>query len=137
MSPLVVDASVAAAWCFEDRTSAFAEGVLDQIVEHGALAPAVWPFEMANVLALAERLGRLSQTRVTQVVATLEALPISIDEESLAAVLRSVVPIARNYSLSAYDAAYLELAIRRDLPLATLDDALRAAATRAGVQLVD
>jgi len=137
VSRLVVDTSVTAAWCFEDETTPFTESILDRVALDGAVVPGIWPFEMANVLAVAERRGRLEPSRSTQFLDTLQGLSIAVDQQESAAVLRSVIPVSRTYGLSAYDAAYLELALRTDAVLATSDGRLRTAAKRAGVAVLE
>lgn len=132
----VLDASVAAAWCFEDETSSFTEGVLDDVVRHGALVPALWTFEMANVLAMAERRGRIDEARVSKFLSALLALPLHVDRTEPSSLMPALVRVARAQQLSAYDAAYLELAMRTGSPLATQDASLRSAAERVGVPLV-
>lgn len=132
---IVVDASVAAAWCFEDEASPYADAALDEVVRSGARVPALWPFEMGNVLALAERRGRLDAERVERFLEALLVLPLSLDRRETDTLVPSLVRVARAHRLTAYDASYLELAMRAGLPLATGDATLRAAARRAGVSL--
>ncbi len=135
MSGVIVDASVAASWCFEDETSAFTEAVLDDVTQNGARVPALWLFEMSNVLATAERRGRIDTERVARFLQALLALPVEVDHVEKTALLPALVRIARSHSLTAYDASYLELAMRSGLPLATRAAALQAAAERVGVTL--
>jgi predicted nucleic acid-binding protein len=139
---LVVDASVTAAWCFEDETDEYTEAALDAVASEGAVVPGIWPFEMANVLALAERRGRLTATRAGEFLISLDELAIDVDGlawlgRSGRAVLDALLPVSRRTELTAYDAAYLDLAIRRALPLATRDERLRAAALRETLVLFD
>ena len=132
---IVVDVSVAAAWCFEDEVSAFTDAALDAVVRGGARVPALWVVEMANVLAMAERHGRLDAARVDRFLEALLALPVTLDHGAAAALAPTLLRLARVHRLTAYDASYLELALRTGLPLATRDAALRRAADRAGVTL--
>jgi predicted nucleic acid-binding protein len=132
---LVVDASVTAAWCFEDEASPFAEAALDRVVQVGAHVPALWAFEMSNVLAMAERRGRVQADRAHQLLDGLLALPIIRDDRDPALSAPDLMRLARAHDLTAYDAAYLELAMRLGQILATRDTALQRAATRAGVSL--
>ena len=132
----VVDASVTLAWCFEDETSAAAEAALAAFADEEAIAPAIWPFEVANAIRTAERRGRLELSDVARVRSLLLALPIEIEATDLGAALGEVAEVARTLDLSAYDAAYLSLAARRGIPVATVDDRLRRAAVAAGVPLV-
>ncbi len=132
----VVDASVALAWCFGDEASVAADAALEMLSGDDAIAPGIWPFEVANALRTAERRGRLELSDVGRVRGLLLALPISVEGVDLGAALGEVAEVARTLDLSAYDAAYLALASRRGLALATVDDRLRRAAAAAGVPLV-
>lgn len=132
----VVDASVVLAWCFGDEASQVADAALEVLADEGAVAPAIWPFEIANALRTAERRGRLDLSDVGRVRSLLLALPIAVEGVDLGATLGEVAEVARTLDLTAYDAAYLALAARRGLPIATVDDRLRRAAETAGVPLV-
>jgi len=132
---IVVDASVAAAWCFDDEVSPFTEAALDEVVRNGARVPALWLVEMTNVLAMAERRGRLDAERVDGFLEGLLALPVDLDHGEPGVLWPALVRIARAQRLTAYEAAYLELAMRLGLPLATQDASLRTAAERVGVTL--
>jgi predicted nucleic acid-binding protein len=132
----VVDASVALAWCFDDEASGTADEVLDRLEHDEAIAPAIWPLEVANGLRTAERRGRLDLADVARVRDLLQSLPIEVEVVDLRLALGEVAEIARSLELTAYDAAYLALAARRGLALASVDDRLRRAATTAGVPLI-
>lgn len=95
------------------------------------------PFELANGLLLAQQRGRITPADEEAYFETLLQLPILIEQRPLLWLCQRILPLARRHGLTAYDAAYLELAIRERLPLATLDDKLRQAAQAAGVALVD
>lgn len=129
----VLDCSLTLAWFFEDEADAYAESVEDALTSTAAIVPALWPLEVANGLLVGERRKRTTEAKVTQFLALLRALPIAIDDETAGRAWQETLQLARAHELSAYDAAYLELAVRRGLPLATLDDALRAAAAAVGV----
>lgn len=134
---LVLDASVAVAWCFPDEATAFTEGVLDVLASGTeALTPAIWPLEVANALLAGERRKRISVAQVTTVLQRIAELPISIDAVRLDTAFGQILSVARQEQLTEYDAAYLELALREGLPLATLDKGLRRAARDAGLALV-
>lgn len=133
---LVIDASVALAWCFADEASETADRALDRVEHEGAVAPAIWPLEVANGLRSAERRGRLDLADVGRLRALLAALPVEVQNADLEAALGGVLELARTLNLSAHDAAYLALAAERGLPLATADDRLRKACVEAGVALV-
>ena len=132
----VVDASVTLAWCFGDEGSELAERVLDRLAGEEALAPAIWPLEVANALRTAERRGRLDLADLAQVRGLLLALPVRVEGVPLDAALGEVTELARALELTACDAAYLALAARRGLALATVDERLQRACERAGVELV-
>ena len=132
----VVDASVALAWCFADETSAYADRVLDRLEGEEAVAPAIWPLEIANGLRTAERHGRIDPSEVPRVRELMRSLPVGLETIELDVALGEVLEVARALDLTAYDAAYLAIAVRRGLALATADDALRRACGQAGVDLV-
>ncbi len=132
----VVDTSTTMTWCFNDEMTAATDALLDQLRITGAIAPVVWPLEVANALLVAERRRRITENEATRLAQLLQSLPITIDEDGIARVLGAVLALAREHTLSSYDASYLELAMRQGLPLATQDTRLRAAATRAGVPLL-
>lgn len=132
----VLDASITLAWCFEDESSDLADLALDRLAQTSALVPAIWSLEIGNALLGAERRGRLSQAESNRFLWLIRVLPIEIDAVSAPRMLNDVVTLAREQGLSTYDAAYLELAMRNGLPLATLDIALQHAAERCGVHLI-
>lgn len=132
----VLDASVTLAWCFVDESSEMADRVLDRLEREEAVAPAIWPLEVANGLRTAERRGRLALADVAQIRELLTALPVEVEGVPLDAALGEVAELARRLDLTAYDASYLALAARRGLPLATADGRLRRACEQAGVNLV-
>lgn len=125
------------AWCFEEERTKLTEAVLDWLAEGGdAVVPAIWAYEVANVLVGVERRGRLTAASVASFVEDLEAFAIHVDPEGAPRVFGAVAALARQHGLTVYDAAYLELAMRPGLPIATLDGAVRRAAGGAGVRLV-
>lgn len=132
----VIDASVVLAWCFEDESSADADLVLERLELEDALAPAHWPLEIANALRAAERRGRIEAAELPRLRALLAALPVEVAPVELMTAIVGVLDAARTYDLTAYDAAYLDLASVRGLPLATVDERLRAACGLAGVEVV-
>lgn len=133
MSVFVLDCSVAMAWCFPDEAGPYSEKVLEDLAGSGAVVPSIWPLEVANVLLSAERRTRISKAQSRRFVELLQALPISVDETRAATVWDGVLSLARDQKLSAYDAAYLELAMREGVPIATRDETLLKAARRCGV----
>ena len=129
----VLDNSVALAWCFEDEQSPGVMALLDRVAETGAYAPMLWPLEAANGLLMAERRRRLDAARRAALSGLLRALPIVLDDATADAAWGAATRLAERLGLSVYDAAYLEVALRRRLPLATLDRSLREAAVVCGV----
>jgi predicted nucleic acid-binding protein len=137
LSSLVLDASVALCWLFDDQATAYTESVLDRLVGGDTVvAPALWPFEIANVVTLAERRRIVNPAQAAVFFQTLGQLSIAVDRSGIEHIFSAVLETARRYRLSAYDAGYLELALREALPLATVDAALRNAARAAGVAMV-
>jgi predicted nucleic acid-binding protein len=132
----VVDNSVALAWCFEDEQTAGIMSLLDQVTDAGAIAPQLWPIEALNGLLTAERRGRIHRETRRRLASYLQALPIEIDDETASRSWTTTADLAEHHRLTAYDATYLELAMRRGLPLATRDAALIVAAKVAGVRLL-
>ena len=132
----VLDCSVTMAWCFEDERTAATDALLARVVDTGAIAPFLWPLEVTNVLLNAARRKRIPADAVNQVAQRIAALPIAIDKDGAELVWGNTLQLAERYALTSYDACYLELAQRKALPLATLDAALRRAATAAGVTLL-
>jgi predicted nucleic acid-binding protein len=131
----VIDASSVLAWCFEDEGGPEADALIEQVAAEGAAVPGLWSFEVANGLVMGER--RIKPAESAAFVAMIEALPIVADPATGARALHETMSLAREHRLTAYDAAYLELAMRLGLPLATGDRSLGAAAERAGVALLD
>jgi predicted nucleic acid-binding protein len=129
----VLDCSVTMAWCFDDEATPYTDSVRDCLVDMRAVVPSIWSLEAANATIMGERRKRLNEARSRRFFVLLEALPIILDDETASRAFADTVALARTYQLSAYDAAYLELAIRRGLPLACLDGKLRTAAAAAGV----
>lgn len=134
----VLDNSVVMRWLFADGSDAdlnYASHVLDRlaVVDVHAIAPSVWVLEVANVIARAEAKAMLSEARSAEFLRLLDGLAVSIDRGTAEYALGTTLQLARRYALSAYDAAYLELALREGLPLATLDADLKRAAVAAGV----
>jgi len=132
----VVDNSIALAWCFEDEQTAGIMALLDRVTEAGAVAPQLWPVEALNGLLTAERRGRIDRGLRLRLAGFLRALPVRIDDETASRTWITTAPLAELHRLTAYDATYLELALRLGLPLATSDTALIAAAQTVGVPLL-
>ena len=132
---LVLDASLTLSWYFEDERTPAANAVLDDIVASGAVVPSLWRAEVANGLQIAVRRKRVDAVFRSRALQHLELLPITVDRETDTYVWSSTLALADRFDLTVYDAAYLELAERRCLPLATLDKELNAAARALGVSV--
>jgi len=133
---LVLDSSVALGWCFEDQHTPAIELVLRQVVDAGALVPQVWPLEVLNGLATAERRGRLDSSTRERLEGFLRELPVALDADTAVDAWTRTVPLAHRFGLTIYAAAYLELAQRQQLPLASIDESLRQAATALGLTVL-
>ncbi|MCI0343112.1 MAG: type II toxin-antitoxin system VapC family toxin [Planctomycetales bacterium] len=129
----VADNSVVLAWCIEDEANEYTEGVLDSLRDGEALVPSIWPLEAANALVTAERRRRADAAKIATIVARLRALPICLVPEPPGRALSEVLSLARAQGLTAYDASYLDLAMREGLTLATQDEPLRRAMARVKV----
>jgi len=133
----VADCSTVLSWFFEDEESRPANSCLDLLADGRAYAPAILTLEVANVLQAAEIRGRVSRVQALLLITRLNQLPITIDSETTTlSSIETLLSVAKDYQLSAYDAAYLELALRKLMPLATCDRKLSEAARQAGITLL-
>lgn len=132
----VLDSSATLAWVFSDEETPAIEGIFDQVADKGAIVPAIWLLEVANSLTVALRKERISLQDRSDALLDLAALEISIDPETEQHAWKATLQLADHYGLTVYDAAYLELAQRKRLPLVTLDRALIAAAEAASVEVL-
>ena len=128
---LVVDASVSAAWFLPDEATPYTEAALQATAEGDVWVPALWLLEVGNLMLSAQRRRRITAAKRQELVAHAQALRLCVDREPVA--MTTLDALAALHGLSAYDAAYLELALRRALPLATLDEALQKAMAGAGI----
>lgn len=133
---LVLDSSVTLAWAYSEETTPAIQNVFDRVADHGAWAPALWRLEVANILQIGVRRGRSDAAFRDAFLSDLALLPIRLDSETDRQAWTATLRLAIGHRLTLYDAAYLELAERRGLPLATLDRELRAAAHTEGVMLL-
>lgn len=135
MTVFVLDNSVAMRWCFESGAHAHADNVLQQLESDDgeAFVPVLWRYEVSAVLARAQNTGVLTAQKVTEFLENLQALNIIVDTDGSDRIFTDVHQLAIPHRLTSYDAAYLELALRRNLPLATLDRDLLRACKTAGV----
>ena len=131
----IIDNSVVMSWCFRDESNKYADIVLDNLQNSSAVVPFVWPLEVANVLLVAERRKRLTEADSMRFLTLLNQLPITVEEGHSENMMLRILSLAREHRLSSYDASYLDLAMRKGLPIATLDKGLRAAAQKTKVRI--
>jgi len=132
----VVDNSVVMSWCFKDQANLYADSVLERLTEAVAYVPSIWSLEVVNVLLVAERKKCISEAGSVHFISLLSQLPIHVDYESAEKEMKDLLGLARAHNLSSYDASYLDLAMRKGLPLATLDEKLRKAAGSTSVPIL-
>jgi len=123
----VLDSSVALAWLLPDGGSDATDALADRLAQESVLVPSIWPLEVGNALLMAQRRSRITDDDLTRLATALSALPIEVDQAADRPALGALLQLARQLGLTTYDAAYVELAKRRELPLATLDARLRQA----------
>lgn len=133
--PFVLDCSVTMAWIFPDEANSVTNSLRDSLATDSAIVPELWAVEVANVLAVATRRGRILQSDWPLLQNALGVLPINVDRETHSRALVASLPLSFEYGLSVYDAVYLELARRTRLPLATLDNKLRSVCEKLGLEL--
>jgi predicted nucleic acid-binding protein len=137
VSRLVLDASIVLAWCFPDGETGLAQHVAGMFAQGDtAVAPSFWPHEVLNALLVGEKRRRISKDLVQSFLDDLAALPIVLEQFPAGIVFDRIQNFSREHGLTAYDAAYLDLALESDLPLATLDEDLVRACNKARVRLV-
>jgi predicted nucleic acid-binding protein len=137
MEPVVLDNSVTMAWCFDDEATPYTEELLNWCASGVTVhVPSIWPLEVTNVLLNAQRKGRVTDKRIEEFLEVLSKLPIHIDPVSMKRAAYDIRKLAQSHRLTSYDAAYLELAIREALPLASLDGDLKKAAIASGVRVI-
>ena len=132
----VIDNSVVMTWCFKDETSQYADHILDRLEVSDGFVPSIWPLEVCNVLLVAEHKKRIGEADSTRFIALLAELTIIVEQEPPERMLKEIFALARKHKLSSYDASYLNLAMRKGLPIATLDNNLLAAAKRSKVPIL-
>lgn len=124
------------AWCFDDEANKDSDESLKRLREGSAIVPAIWSLEVINVLRVGERKKRITASQANTFIGLLNALPIEVDTSLDELPNKRIMDIARKYSISAYDAAYLELALRKGFPLASFDKLLCDSARKAGVAIL-
>lgn len=138
MNSLVLDNSVAMRWCFKDGSDSdlmYAEKVLDRLSDTIFLVPNLWHLEAANVVARAQNRQWLTTEQMHEFLELVVQLPLKVDQETAKKAMTETFMLANDHNLSVYDAAYLELALRHHVPLATLDADLRKAASKVEVAI--
>lgn len=133
---LVLDCSATAAWIFDEETTDAIRTLFDKVADEGAVVPALWRLEIANTLTIALRRGRIDAELRHAALADLALLDVTVDRHTEGHAWGETLHLADRFRLTLYDAAYLELAVRRNLPLATLDHELRDAARTVGLDLL-
>lgn len=133
---VVLDSSATLAWIYGDETTDAIRALFDRVADAGAVVPALWRLEVANSLTVAIRRGRVDVDFRRAALSDLALLDITIDQQTDSQAWGETLHLADRFRLTVYDAAYLELAHRRVLPLATLDSDLRAAGTALGISLM-
>lgn len=131
----VLDCSITMAWCFEDEMNDYADSILENLKDSTAIVPTIWPLEVANVLLIAKKNKRITEVQAASYIDALSALPITVDHSTTSKAMHSIFVLATQADLTIYDAAYLELAIRENIPLLTLDNGVIKAAKKMNVPL--
>jgi predicted nucleic acid-binding protein len=131
--PFVLDNSVMCGWFLDNHASAYTDSIIELLRDDRAVVPALWELQVANVLRTACLRQRMTAEAAQRVIAQIASLPIEVDRHAVPA--RELLALSLRFGLSTYDAAFLELALRLQLPIATSDAALRSAAMAAGVGL--
>lgn len=132
----VIDNSVVMTWCFKDKTSQYTDHILHRLETSTAFVPSIWPLEVCNVLLVAEQKKRIGEADSTRFIALLAELPIIVEQETPERMIKEIFALARKHNLSSYDASYLDLAMRKGLPIATLDKNLSVAAKQCKVPIL-
>jgi predicted nucleic acid-binding protein len=133
---IVLDASITLAWCFKDEATAETNKILTSLKNEPAHVPQLWSLEVGNLLISAERKKRISYADIAQFIGLLDKLNINVDNETHHKAFQDILSLAHSEKLTTYDAAYLELAMRRGFPLASKDNKLCEVALKLGVDLV-
>ena len=133
---IVIDASIALAWTYADERTDAVMQIFDRVSRVGAVAPVIWPMEIANSFAMSVRKNRITPSQRDVLIASFMALGVEIQHHPATAYWHEILQVADKHLLTIYDASYLELAMRQKLPLATLDDDLRQAAIAEGVAVL-
>jgi predicted nucleic acid-binding protein len=133
----VLDCSVAVSWLIPDEKNSISLSVLEKVAEKGAIVPSIWHLEIGNVLLVTEHRGRITLEQRRSALHTLDELPIIIDTLTSHHAWQETIELAESYGLSLYDASYLELALRMNIPIATFDRQLKQAAHKRNVIIIN
>lgn len=133
---MAIDCSITMSWCFPDEAEPESLRVFDKLRIETVVVPELWFLEVVNVLQIAERSKRIPHDKSDAFISLLNTFSIEVDHEASSRAFEHILPQCRQHGLTSYDAAYLELALRRRLPLASLDTPLRAVAKKLGVKLL-
>ena len=136
MSKFVLDCSITMSWFFEDESDEYSDLIMDKLNIDGAVVPQIWTSEVVNALLVGEKKKRLQRTQSLWILEKLQKLPISVDDFKPNRLMSEILTLSGKHKLSAYDGAYLELALRLNLPLSTRDKALTTSAVGAGIRIV-
>lgn len=137
MIEFILDCSISISWVLVDEDDDYANSILDLMTDATAFVPEIWSLEVVNTLLVAERRNRMTIEQSEQAIKLLQSLPIVIDTLTSSQAFQQTLKLGREQSLASYDAAYLELALRKNLPLATNDNRLIEAAKRCQVRLME
>ncbi len=132
----IIDCSLTMAWCFADEATPGTREIQDRMIDESAIVPSHWFLEVSNVLAMCEKRKRISPADSDQFLDLIRTFAIHHEDESARRSFRYLLPLCRKHGLTSYDAAYLDLAMRARLPLASLDDDLRRAAANEGLPVL-
>ncbi len=132
----VLDCSVAMTWFFDDEYTASTDALKEMLRNGSVIVPTIWPFEVANVLWSTERQKRIKPYQSEKIKHLIQKLPIEVDNHLESDPLGNTLELAREYDISVYDASYVDLSLRLGIPLASLDNKLRTAATSAGIPIL-
>ena len=132
----IIDCSITMTWCFRDEATEASSRIQERLASETALVPGHWFLEVANVLAMAEKRRRITSAKSDEFVRLLQLMDFEVNDEGPGRAFEHVLPLCRAQGLTSYDAAYLDVALRHRLPLATLDKDLRAAARKLGIKVL-
>ena len=137
MTPtLILDCSIVMAWCFDDESTPETNQIQDRMANEAAVVSGLWYLEISNVLALAEKRKRITSEGSQQFLQLLTVFDIQVDDDAPRRAFGHLLPLCRTHGLTSYEAVYLDLLIRRQIPLASLNDPLRKAATTLGLPVL-